>query len=418
MRKFTAALLAAALVIAPAITMADPVDIEFVSPETTKVKGKKAKGKKKNQAQSLPTLQYYLGWPLTIKLVMKDELGITTSHNSAPFFPVRGQAGFIVFSDPDECLAMDSPDWISNCFDDGGLELPSDELYVEFTPDIDDIGLPDDAGHLGLRSALVDSYSAGLSGLNTYIGAATGVMRDVYDENGNIIGQEEIVDGYGKGADDDIPGLVLVTQLGQGIVWSEDYTAKQPLELVNLAGYVNTVGYGLNDAKQRTFVMAQMIVPGSLFAPAVFFDTCYETGVSILPDESNCELWWSVEGGAPEPVNPDDPGSNVTAIPKAEYYDVFSATEYTVSAFVVSGVGPDTVTDMDGSGTIDDADLELLGYHVLGSKKSVTFDQIAGDACFGPMANSLIFADLDGNGETGVTDACGPGSGSLTKVPR
>jgi len=413
MTKFTAALLAAALVIAPAITIADPVDIEFISPEMKKAKGKKPKGKKKNQAQSLPTLQYYLGWPLTIKLVMKDELGITTSHNSAPFFPVRGQTGFVVFSDPDGCLSMDSPGWVSGCD-----SLGSDELYVEFTPDVDDIGLPDDAGHLGLRTALVDSYSAGLSGFNTYIGAATSVMRDVYDENDNIDGQEEIVDGYGKGADDDIPGLVLVTQLGQGIVWNEDYTAKQPLELVNLAGYVNTVGYGLNDAKQRTFVMAQMIVPGSLFAPAVFYDTCYETVVSIPPDEPNCELWWSIEGGAPEPVRPDDPGSNVTTVPKAEYYDVFSATEFTVSAFVVSGVGPDTVTDMDGSGTIDDADLELMGYHVLGSKKSVTFDQIAGDACFGPMANSLVFADLDGNGETGVDDVCGAGSGSLSKVPR
>jgi len=413
MRKFVATLLATALVIAPAITMADPVDIEFISPETKKVKGKKAKGRKKHHVQYLPTLQYYLGWPLTIKLVMKDELGITTSHNSAPFFPVRGQTGFIVFSDPDGCLAMDSPGWIRSCD-----SLGSDELYVEFTPDVDDIGLPDDAGHLGLRSLLVDSYSAGLTGLNTYIGAATGVMQNVYDANGDVIGQEEIVDGYGRGADDDIPGLVLVTQLGQGIVWNEDYTAKQPLELVNLAGYVNTVSYGLNDAKQRTFVMAQMVVPGSLFAPAVFFDTCYETGESILPDESNCELWWSIEGGAPEPVHPDDPGSHVTGVPKGPYYGVFGDTEYTVSAFVVSGVGPDTVTDMDSSGTIDDVDLELMGYHVLGSKKSVTFDQIAGDACFGPMANSLIFADLDGNGITGVTDACGPGSGSLSKVPR
>ena len=323
-KYFTSTLLAAVLAIAPAISYADWVEIEFVSPEMTKAKTEKKKKKKGKPQKNLSTLQYDSGWPLTIKLVMNDELGITLSDGIGPFFPSRTQTGFIVFSDPDGCLAMDSVSWLTACFDPATSALPvSDELYVEFTPGIDEVGVPDDTGNSDLQAKLVDSYSAGAGpfSINATIGPETG---------GDVVGDlvVDVVDGYGRGADDDLPGLVVVAHHGQGIVWNEtglspswpgSYSPKQPLELINLAGYMNSVGYGLNDAKQRTFIMAQMIVPRGLFGPVVFFDTCYTSGAGKEDDESNCEAFWSIDGAAPEPLPEIGRSWIVTQVPRPQY---------------------------------------------------------------------------------------------------
>jgi hypothetical protein len=268
---------------------------------------------------------------------------------------------------------MDSPGWESFYFTDSSntIVVPEDEKNVEFTVDTDEIGVRDFSGHTDLMANLVDDWSH---------------------------------------------GLVLVTEHGSGIVWDDDYTKKEPLELVNIAGYMNAVSYGLNDAKSRTTAEAHMIVPGSLFGPAAFFDTCYiPSGDPIAADESNCELWWSIAGGSPEPV--PAVGLGVKYAPKIHYAALFEETDYTGSALVVSGRGPDTVTDMDGDGDIDDLDLELMGYEVLGKKTSVTFKQVAGSDCFGPIGRNLLIADLDNNGLIGILDVCGPGSGSLSRPP-
>jgi len=403
---------------APALVLAGPVNIKFTTADMTK---EKVPGHKTGKPvfEMAPTLQYYDGWPLTLKLEVNNELGIAISEGGDPFFPHRGKPGFILFADPDGVLCMDTPSWgdpFYICNPTDGPSIASDETYLEFTPDIDDLGLPDNAGHDSQRMLLVDSYSAGLSGFNTWIGAPTGVRQTVYNPDGSVAGEEEIIDGYGRGADDDLPGLVLVAQHGAGIVWDDDFTMKMPMELVNLSGYTNAVSYGLNDKKSKTFVMAQIVVPGGLFAPFAVYDTCYTGGDPILPDESNCTKAWMVEGG--EVVGLPFGEFDLHLPPKGPYREVFEDTVYTVSAFVVSGKAPDRVIDMDGDLDIDDNDLELMGYDVLGSKKSTSFKQVSGDDCFGPFGGSLMYADIDNSGDGGLEDICGPTSGSITRVPR
>lgn len=423
------AFLSLLLLAAPALALAnpDPVKIKFVTPETKKKLSYNWQ-QHKFIFETIPTLQYYDGFPLTIKLELNNELGITISEGGEPFFPHRGLTGYVIFADPDGVLCMDSANWNdigAYCIPENEPAIESDETYLEFTPDIDDIGLPDNAGNDMQRMRLVDDFSAGLSGFNTWIGAPTGVLEDVYLPDGTPDGEIEIVDGYGRGADDDLPGLVLITQQGMGVVWDDDFSMKLPMELVNLAGYTNTVSYGLNDRRSKTYLMAHMVVPASLFAPLAVFDTCYTNGAPITVDdpntpedetEANCKLAWKVEGG--EVAEILDIGLGVKYAPKGPYREVFENTVSTVSAFVVSGQAPDRVTDMNGDLVIDDNDLVLMGYDVLGSKKSVSFKQVGGDACFGPFGGSLIIGDIDGNGLTGILDICGPNSGSITKVPR
>lgn len=420
MKPFRFSILMAPLLFAFATAQADYVDIEFENPEQKKVQG----GKKKSTAEILPTLQFFSGFPLTIKLVMNDELGIATSAGGPPFFPKRSNTGFVVFDDPDDNLCMDSPNWINfSCLEPDDSLTPSDETYVEFTLDVDDVGLDDTVGRDDRIAALIDATSGRqvitpeAGGDSSPIGASTSRFRTIYNDVGDEIGNEEIVDGYGNGADDDIPGLVLISEHGQGIVYEPDGSRPVQYEVVNLAGFVNSVGYTLNDPKIRTTITANLIVPSYLIAPVIIADECVGE-IGNPPDFSLCESYYRVDGRDFVPaasIVGEDPISTFLI----GFGEVMKETDFTVSAMVVNGVAPDTVLDLAAPfGVIDDYDLEAMGYTVLGSKESASFNLHPGPPCFGGPSQQIGYFHFDDNGISKFDDVCPAGSGSLTRPPR
>ena len=109
------------------------------------------------------------GWGLNIKMVVnyEDMIGYAKHENWAN----KGKFGFIVFEDPDGCPWMDDADWRNNlppegCFDfvnetTWEVEAVPDETYLEFRPDVDEAGMPDDSGDADEQAELVDSAGSG-----------------------------------------------------------------------------------------------------------------------------------------------------------------------------------------------------------------------------------------------------------------
>ncbi len=367
--------------------------------------------------RNMPT-QFQTGWPMTIEMTMRDEETIATI-NGPPFFPNKQSTGYVIFSDPDGCLAMDSFQWPSTIGPEGCPDVrpPSDETFVEFTPDVDDVALEDNSGNESRRMMLVDAFSAGQE-INSdtavptiTIGPRTSGERGIFNDNGDLVGTEEIVDGYGFGADDDIVGLVLIAEHGAGIVYDADGNRKEPLELNNLAGFTNSVSYELNNLVDRTTVSARIVVPRLLIAPLVIADEC-------VGDLADCDVQWRVDGGPAEEADTIlglPPGTVTTTF--RNYTDLFDGTVYKISAMVVSGTAPKTVVDMNGNGRIDRADLTAMGYTVLSNKESLRLRQLRGDPCNGGV-QQIVYQDFDDNGSFQIGDVCPASPGGKTKVPR
>ncbi len=410
------ALIAGAMIFA---AHADMVEIEFENPEQ-----KKEKGKGKDRP-IIPTLQFDSGWPLTIKLVVDEELGITIPNGGAPFFPGTGRTGYVIFDDPDGCLSMIFPVINPDCLDSNGDPLPADETVLEFTPDTDSIGTVDSAGNAAQSAVLMEATSGqqvivgnAVDG-EVKIGPVSSFIAPVFDNDGNLLREEEVVDGYGRAADDDIPGLVLLSPHGHGVVYNTDGSSKTVYELSNLAGFVNSVAYTLNDSSDRTTITVGMTVPRFMFAPLVIADDCVgDVGDPANPDLSLCESWYQVNGADFEPAV-DLIGFEPVTVFSAGYSALVEQTPVEISAMVVSGLAPNTVQDIAAPfGEIDEEDLAAMGYTVIGDKETISVDILPSNKCFGLSGSNIAYRDFDGNGVYVFGDVCPASAGSLSRPPR
>ncbi len=414
-RLFVSALFCLAISAPASAGFKYPVQIRFLQPNQL--------AKLAEYPEYAPTM-YQSGWPIVIQLTMRDEIGIATQTGPF-FFPQKNRTGYVIFEDPDGCLAMDSFAWggairPAGCGGETDPRPPSDETYIEFTPDVDEVGILDFDGNPDILANSDEAGSGGQSFFNpettanVTIGAPTTGFRVAVDPaDETIIQPENILDGYGNGADDDLPGLVLVAQHGQGILYDSDGVAASPLTLVNLAGFTNSVAYQLNNVRNRTMITATMVVPRSLFAPFVVADDC------VGPSIDDCSPFFRIDGStaerAADDILGDPPGTNVAAF--SSYQAIYNQTDFKVSAFVVSGIGPDQVVDMDGNGSIETRDLEMMGYRVLGRQKNMYFKQLSNGVCQGGVFD-VIYRDFDGNGISQFAGVCPAGPGGLSSFPR
>lgn len=422
MRKFLLFALAMFFGLSAASQAANFVKIRIIQPSSLHADGSSHDDDSSDSdahPEPIHTLNSFSGWPLTIKMTMRRELGIASTQGNPgepPFYSGKGKAAFVIFKDPDDCLAMDIGRWGfpsgPGCPDPSAPQPASDETYFAFIPDVDDIGLPSPiVGFPDQIDFLVD--------------ATSGRQEIVADLGGGVIesqpvgarssvftppGEEEIKDGYGYGADDDVPGLVIVAAHGPGIVYEPDGLARSPMELRNLAGFINTVSYELSTPRNRIVVTAQMVVPPFLFAPVVVADDSY--GVP----NTEVSTYWRIDGAATEvPAAP--PGE--ADLGAFRLYPLLVDDEpYTISVMAVSGAAPNSIVDMNGDNMIDEGDLKLMGYEVIGHKKSVSVELFPGIPCHGGSGENIAYADLDGNGVAKFSDVCPAGAGSISKPPR
>ena len=350
------------------------------------------------------------GWPIVISAdANANALGIATNA-LPPVFPAEHQTGYVVFSDPDGCLELPSP------FDGGGTPcagFPSDETYMEFTNDVDQAGLVDEAdkGNRGRRAALADPAQSGRPVFHS-VGDVGGVLGPVDAQVGPDTG-ESVDDGFGYGADDDFPGLVLLTPVGNGLVLDADFNRPAHKVERNLAGFLQWVGYELSSATRNTVVRAGMIVPYGLVAPLMKTDDC--VGGTAASPGCNEPARFRIDGGPVTQVAGETGPDPFTGT----YPPIFEARTYELRAFVVSGVAPSTLADLNNDGVVSARDATLAGYNVISNEKVVRFRQVHGSFCGGvPGGVNVFFDDVDGNGRVIDTIVCPAGPGQITRIPR
>ena len=356
--------------------------------------------------EGIISIQAGNGWPFTIRLISQGELGLSTPEPQREL-PTAGDTAILLYTNPDGC-----PSWAAfglnaahsidfKAFPDchAPLPWPVDETHLRFTIDADSPGVLDLAGEPELQSKLTDSAHGGPPKVFTFDEHSRGLkLVTIGPRTG---GNQK--DGYGYGANDDLPGLVILSDTGPGVVVDSFFNLPTPREARNLAGFFEAVSFELNDAKRRTTVAASMIAPPGpptpsvllpgLFNPVVLQDDCVgrPNPSGRCPDPN----LWRVDGG------PVERAGNI------------SERITTVRVFVVNGTAPARVQDLDGNGVVAARDVELAGYTLLSREAIVRFRQVFMDTC--PFYGFPF--DFDGNGRA-LSHVCAPGSVTLTRIPR
>jgi hypothetical protein len=353
-------------------------------------------------------LLYISGWPLVIRAEgAPTALGIAADA-TPQWFPGLGQKGYLVLVDPDNCLELPPPFFRGEppC-----STAPSDETYVEFGNDVDQVGVSDngDNSNPDRFAALADPT---LSGGPHFIADGDsnndGVLDPVDVEVGPDTGGTAN-DGYGFGADDNFPGLVLLSPTGPGLVLNSDFTRPTVLRQRNLAGFLNVVGYELNDPNRQTTFTVSMVVPLGLIAPIMRIDDCVGDFVDF-----RCV-------GAPRYQIDGGPLQTAPSVTTAQsfYPELINSTPaFEVRAFLVSGVAPSMLDDLNHDGRVTAADATLAGYNVISNEEVVRFRQYSSDICAGVFLRNVFYTDFDGNGRDTATFVCPAGPGQITKPPQ
>ncbi|MEM8984909.1 MAG: hypothetical protein AAGC71_18005, partial [Pseudomonadota bacterium] len=249
------------------------------------------------------SIQYVAGWPLTFRIIPRVDVSLVVpSVPGGPpsDWPELGATSFMMLKDLDSCPYGDGritgPDGQPFC-----TAIPDDELYVEFTPDEDHPNTVDNYGYAEVGEALKDPLRQPTI---NYLDRVHTFGPRVY----------ETLDGLGYGPNDDLPGFVLLANEGVGVVLSDlepvftnGTTVTAGWEPIgasrNLAGFMTSVGYELNDERLRTTVTTSLMVPRHLTERRFLEDQCFETA------PGQCETFRRVEGGPPVPqadANLDD----------------------------------------------------------------------------------------------------------------
>lgn len=403
------------------------------------------------------------GWPIILKMVINDEdnLGFFTTPN----FPQLNRHGILVISDEDECLSIVGPTPSLPCDSQPPeYEWPANETYMEFYTGTDLSGVADNRpndispaqrvyhinGDSELRERLVDSKGSGGAQFQNWYSADTcipGTPQVPAPEGGApgciTIGPytgEEAIDGYGLGTDDDLPGLVLISNMGIGKAFDEpafNLPAKQGVR--NLAGLITSISYELSTVREKatkpkgskgkpdeatliyqsTF-WAHINFPKNVIRPIVQLDTCVGDVELIggVPNPNNCsgDELWRIDGGPIEPVI-NKLGINPGRLDYATA-PLMNMLSYEITAFMVSGTAPTRLYDEDRDGDVDSVDAAMAGYTVISNQDHVEFLLLSEEVCHGGGGNGF-YEDLDGNGWAApVSIVCPGGPGDLSRPPR
>jgi hypothetical protein len=392
------------------------------------------------------------GWPVTIKMnVELPEDEPYPAFAIQPNFPVRGGWGFLIFDDPDGCLNPPAPGWQPQPTPECGVPDPlpadwdweawtppaSDETFMEFWPDVDQAGATDSAGNADRQADLLDSAGSSGPEFDSWEDGAVqactpGTNDGDCDKFGPATGGET-TDGFGIGADDDIPGLVVIAEYGVGRSYTEpSFDQTDPIGARNLAGLVNSVSYDLSDLQKEkshgnsgpptditeyTRVWAHINMVPSVVRHLIQYDACVGTvtysdpPANQSPETCDGDDLWRVDGGAIEtaPMN--------YGRPDAASIDLLESTVFELRAFLVAGHAPDVLMDENGDGTVNSEDAEMAGYTLLSNEDDIEFLQLSQVICWGG-GGSAVYYDLDGNGEALVPIVCPAGPGDLARPPR
>jgi hypothetical protein len=359
-----------------------PIRLEVVAPAPLNMKG------------FLQTTR----WPLILRLEVSNSPAIIEVSEGED-----GRREALIIEDPDDCIDMrDFP-----------INIPGmpyepcagqDELYIEFTSErFDSHDLLDDrTGNFLIREQLVDdAYVEGELLNKPYLRDSSGKVKPLpRPQTGG-----DLIDGFGYGVDDDLVGLVTMIDLGGARVFDVDFNLV-PGVIRNVSGFFNTTSVQLLDKHDRTALYASMHALAGLFEPIALID--------LDVDDPKIDYLRRLESGPVEALEFEHQPANEDELLEM-LVNAYAPVEFVLRAVVVKGVAPEFIFDENGDGVYSAADVELMGYEVLSNQITISIreqfdlsitETVAGRTC---PSQSLIYIDLDGNGEDGAVNCSGTG---------
>jgi hypothetical protein len=328
----------------------------------------------------------------------------------------------IVIKDPDNCIDM------SHFSSSGPYETCAggpNETFIEFHSERSDQPFQSDFCTFALSSRLVDdAYDPGnvlnlnkpyliAGNVSGTAGSTDGILelRPVGAGTGGPSnpGSFDDEDCYGLSNDDDLPGLVLMADVGPMRVFDEDFNLVGS-RIRNFAGMLNSVTIELNDSFDGSSIMAFLRVPDGLLEPLTLVDR------SIT--NPNVDFMTRRDSGPVQSHTFSTPPGNqreLVAAILATYPDV----NVRVRAVIVQGEAPAFIDDLDGDGTYTAKDVQLAGYTLLSNQVNLQIHAVQNDVIseYDPFKcpAAILAGDLDGDGQTGYS--CNTGNARSIRRP-
>jgi hypothetical protein len=328
----------------------------------------------------------------------------------------------IIIKDPDNCIDM------SHFFSSGPFETCAggpNETFIAFQSERSDQPFQSDFCTPALSSRLVDdAYDAGnvlnlnkpyliagnVSGTggstdgeldNRPVGAATGgpANPSSFDDE----------DCYGLSNDDNVPGLVLMADIGPMRVFDEDFNLVGS-RIRNFAGMLNSVTIELNDSFDGSSIMAFLRVPEGLLEPLTLVDRSLTN--------PNVDFMTRRDSGPVQSHTFTTPPTNQSELVRA-ILDTYPDVNVRVYAVIVNGQAPAFIDDLNGDGTYTAKDLQLAGYTLLSNQASLQIHAVQNDVLaeldFFRCPAAILAGDLDGDGQSGYS--CNTGNARSIRRP-
>ena len=402
------------------------------------------------------------GWPLSLKVTVPyTSIDFDTGGLLRKAWPGRSEAGsgfggFVIFENNVPCFQEDDDNVI---LDVDGFTLPfgqtrtacaifpppqfEDARYIRYNSDVDDAGVPD-VGRSGkgkpeLRDAL--TYSEGSRGPELQKISPTGECVPGTADYETLSGPPnfgdcvsfgpdmggDVIDGWGIGTDDDLPGMFIYSSKGVGLVWDEPFIQlAHPAAVRNLAGMLNSVSYEISDLKSKeeknkdkkkqklgkfveSFnIFASMNVYAGVFSSMMFVDP---NGIpTYKPELASYQL-----DGQPPIDLPDEldfPAASFSTCIDNTFLGFLRKDTYEVRAFMVSGEAPAQLNDYNTDGLVNVQDaIDDPSITVISNEASVQFLQYSENILSAGGVIRAMFADLDDSGDI-EEPSCGGGQGS------
>lgn len=189
--------------------------------------------------------------------------------------------------------------------------------------------------------------------------------------------------GLRYGFNDDLPGLVVLSDVGVGRVMNPrfggpgdppPFSDTSRLARRNLAGMLTDVQFELRGGRRprSSVVRASMDVPAALFAKHQLVDECWSASLPTGWLGPFCV------GGALATIDEGNPAPTVDVpLPPEQGPDLAQpgAAAVELRAFIVDGFPPKLLVDCDGDGDVDASDARCLGLDVLSNEVVLNFVQ-------------------------------------------
>ena len=349
------------------------------------------------------------GWSLVLRIEVPDSVAIVESPEE-PTQPV-GRREAVIFQDPDGCIDMRHFPIINAGTPYEECSGP-DESFIEFTTErFDNFDVADsNTGNFQVRDILVDDVFAPGVLLNKpfLLNTAGSIVAVPRPQTG-----ADLKDGFGYGPDDDLPGLVIMADIGAARVFDEDFDRAPRGVIRNMGGFINSVSQELLTRRGGSAITAWMQMISGMVEPIVLIDLDVDAdGVDYLRRLESGPVQ-TFQFIAP-PQDDDDILFDISS--------TYAPFELDLRVVLVEGVAPTFIHDKNRDGRFTAADLRRMGYKVLSNEARLRLVQdldvlvtetISGRTCPPP---SLIYRDLDGNGADGAI-TCG-GSGGAIRIRR